>query len=82
MMESNFSIYEIMCLVGKQDPMEGYGFEYFEELNLSISTKPSKNSYQKWKFNTKDLDTINRHLKDNKELSIGKEDHLTKSEIL
>lgn len=54
----------------KKNPKKGEGIEYFEE--LAQPTKPSKNSYLKWKVNTNELETNIRHLKDDKKLNMGK----------
>lgn len=45
----------------------------FKYPNLSISTKPTKNSYRKGKVKTKDFDTMNHHRREEKERTVLKD---------
>lgn len=64
MTEWNFSLAETGGLVNKKDAKKGEGRENFEEPNISQTDKPRKSSYLKKKVNNKELDTLNRHLKE------------------
>lgn len=80
--ESNSSMAKTLGMVDEKDPKKGHGSDYFEDLNLALSTKPSNRSNRKRKVNTKDLDTIKIHLKDEKERTIVKEEQPTIAETV
>lgn len=68
MTELNFTLAEILGLVEEPDPEEGEGSA---DPNLALDQKPRK-SNRKLKVDSKELETINRHLAADKDRTIAK----------